>query len=68
MERVEGVTLGERLKHGPMPAEQFVAFFEHIAAVVQTAHGRGIVHRDRKPSNIARELREIARVRGAGGR
>jgi WD40 repeat protein/serine/threonine protein kinase len=53
MERVEGVTLAERLTtHGPMPAEPFVPFFGHIAAVVQTAHDRGIVHRDLKPANI----------------
>ena len=32
--------------------EQFVAFFERIAQVVQTAHESGIVHRDLKPSNV----------------
>jgi hypothetical protein len=53
MERVHGVTLAEWLKmHGPMPLGQFVAFFERIAAVVQTAHERGIVYRDLKPSNV----------------
>jgi WD40 repeat protein/serine/threonine protein kinase len=53
MERVHGVTLAEWLKaHGPMPLGQFVAFFERIAAVVQTAHEGGIVHRDLKPSNV----------------
>jgi serine/threonine-protein kinase len=39
MERVHGVTLAAWLtQHGPMPLGQLVAFFEHIAAVVQT-HG-----------------------------
>jgi hypothetical protein len=35
-----------------MPLEQFVSFFERIAAVVQSAHEHGIVHRDLKPSNV----------------
>jgi WD40 repeat protein/serine/threonine protein kinase len=53
MERVQGVTLARWLTlHGPMPLGQFVAFFERIAAVVQTAHERDIVHRDLKPSNV----------------
>jgi serine/threonine-protein kinase len=53
MERVRGVTLAQWLTaHGPMPLPQFVSFFERIAAVVQTAHDRGIVHRDLTPSNV----------------
>ncbi|HEY6174197.1 MAG TPA: serine/threonine-protein kinase, partial [Kofleriaceae bacterium] len=53
MELVQGVTLGEWLKsRGPMPLDQFVAFFECVAQVVQAAHERGIVHRDLKPSNV----------------
>ena len=53
MELVQGITLGEWLKsRGPMPLDQFVAFFECVAQVVQAAHERGIVHRDLKPSNM----------------
>ena len=53
MELVHGVTLGDWLEtHGPMPLEQFVPFFEHVAEVVHAAHERGIVHRDLKPSNV----------------
>ena len=53
MELVHGITL-DRLaaRHGPMPLEQFVPFFECVAEVVQAAHERGIVHRDLKPSNV----------------
>jgi serine/threonine protein kinase len=53
MERVQGVSLWDWLeKHGPMPLERFVPFFDRICEVVHAAHERGIVHRDLKPSNI----------------
>src|SRR5215510_11270771 len=53
MERVEGVSLWDWLeKHGPMPLERFVPFFDRVCEVVHAAHERGIVHRDLKPSNI----------------
>jgi serine/threonine protein kinase len=53
MEFVAGITVHDWLtKHGPMPLETFVPFFEHLAEVVQAAHKRGIVHRDLKPSNV----------------
>ncbi len=53
MEFVDGVTLCTWLRErGPMPLDQFVAFFELVAKVVHAAHKRGIVHRDLKPSNV----------------
>jgi serine/threonine-protein kinase len=53
MEYVPGISLQRWLaKHGPMPFETFVPFFERVAQVVQAAHKRGIVHRDLKPSNV----------------
>jgi WD40 repeat protein/serine/threonine protein kinase len=53
MELVQGVTLDDQLKkHGPMPLDKLVPFFECVAQVVQAAHERGIVHRDLKPSNV----------------
>jgi serine/threonine protein kinase/WD40 repeat protein len=53
MELVDGIALSDWLEtRGPMPLDQFVAFFECVADVVQAAHDRGIVHRDLKPSNV----------------
>jgi serine/threonine protein kinase len=53
MELVQGVSLWDWLnKHGPMPLERFVPFFDRVCEVVHAAHERGIVHRDLKPSNI----------------
>jgi len=45
MERVQGVSLWDWLdKHGPMPLERFVPFFDRVCEVVHAAHERGIVH------------------------
>jgi serine/threonine protein kinase len=54
MERVRGVTLAAWLTtHGPMPPGQFVAFFERIAAVVQTHGGYALTMlRLRNPEHL----------------
>ena len=52
MKRIVGGTLAQRMKEGPLPAEQAVGIIAKIAAAVQHAHERGVVHRDLKPSNI----------------
>jgi serine/threonine protein kinase len=53
MEMVHGTSLERWLStRGPLSLETLVAFFEHVAEVVQDAHDHGIVHRDLKPSNV----------------
>jgi len=53
MEFVHGKSLEHWLRdRGPLPLDQLVPFFEHVAEVVQNAHDHGIVHRDLKPSNV----------------
>src|SRR4051812_32756678 len=52
MEFVDGGTLGDRIKQGPIPTGQAVAWAEAIARGVHAAHRRGIVHRDLKPANV----------------
>src|SRR5262250_537134 len=52
MEYLEGETLAERLKKGPLPIEQVLKCAIEIADALDKAHRKGITHRDLKPSNI----------------
>ncbi|MBN1219383.1 MAG: protein kinase [Anaerolineae bacterium] len=49
---VEGETLRSRLERSPMSWDEQLAALRAIAAALDYAHGRGVVHRDVKPSNI----------------
>jgi predicted ATPase len=52
LELVEGETLADRLKRGPMTVEEALHLSSQIAAALEAAHELGIVHRDLKPANI----------------
>jgi Tol biopolymer transport system component len=52
MELVEGPTLAERLKTGPLSIAECVRVAQQIATALEEAHGKGIIHRDLKPQNV----------------
>ena len=52
MEYLDGRSLADRLKEGPLPLEQALKFATQIAAALAAAHSHGITHRDLKPGNI----------------
>ena len=51
-ELLEGKTLGESLRRGPLPVRVTIQYAVQIARGLAAAHERGIVHRDLKPENI----------------
>lgn len=52
MRLVDGETLEQRLRHGPMPTEQVAGLARALLAALGAAHQAGIVHRDVKPANV----------------
>jgi serine/threonine protein kinase len=52
MELVEGPTLDDRIKTGPIPLEEALPVARQIAEALEAAHEKGIVHRDLKPANV----------------
>ncbi len=52
LELVEGETLSERLRRGPLPIREVLEAAIQIAHAIEAAHERGIVHRDLKPANV----------------
>lgn len=52
MEFVEGVTLDQKLKEGPLPVEAAVDYTRQVLSALEYAHAHGVVHRDIKPANM----------------
>ena len=52
MELVEGPTLAERLRDGPLDVEQTARVGRDVAEALATVHEQDIVHRDIKPANM----------------
>ena len=52
LELVDGLTLADRLVHGPLPLDEAWPIARQVAEALEAAHDHGIIHRDLKPANI----------------
>ncbi len=52
LELVEGPTLADRIKHGPIPLDDALPIATQIVEALEAAHEQGVIHRDLKPANI----------------
>jgi serine/threonine protein kinase/tetratricopeptide (TPR) repeat protein len=52
MAYIEGQTLRERIRTGPLPEDKSLEIAIQVADGLEEAHKRGIIHRDIKPANV----------------
>jgi serine/threonine protein kinase len=52
MELVEGETLSDTLKRGPLTSERTAGIGRPVAEALGYVHGKGLLHRDVKPGNV----------------
>ncbi len=52
LELIEGPTLADRIRQGPVPMDDALPIAKQIAEALEAAHERGVIHRDLKPANI----------------
>ncbi len=62
MRFVEGPSLAELVKPGPLDSCRAARYLAQIARAVHAAHQRGILHRDLKPHNVLLDIRQDCAV------
>jgi len=63
MEWIEGESLAERLKRGPLSVADTLTLGSRMAEALAVAHARTIIHRDLKPGNLLLEHGDVGHVK-----
>ncbi len=66
MEYVEGPSLRELLRRGPLRPDVALRHVSAVLSALQHAHGKGVIHRDIKPENVLLAEGEIVKVADFG--
>jgi serine/threonine protein kinase len=66
MAYVDGQSLWQRVKAGPLAPQEAALIMQQVAAAVHYAHLQGVVHRDLKPQNILLTKDNVPRVTDFG--
>lgn len=66
MQLVDGQTLAERLRQGPLPPVDAARILLPVCRAVAFAHRRGVLHRDLKPSNILLDRNDVPHLTDFG--
>lgn len=62
MELVEGPTLADRIRSGPIQIDESLRIVKQICEALEYAHERGIVHRDLKPANVKVQNNDAVKI------
>jgi eukaryotic-like serine/threonine-protein kinase len=66
MDYVEGRSLAEIVRDGPLPARRAARYVQSVAEAIHYAHGKGVTHRDVKPANVLIDAFDQPRVTDFG--
>jgi len=62
LEYIDGETLAERIKRGPLPLDEVIRIALQIAVALEAAHEKAVIHRDLKPANVKITTEGVVKV------